>query len=91
MNGVYDKMSGPTRMARSNKDRGKATDSLGSMVAAVPVLGDADLGTETQNKQGVSAGSIGRESKKSRPERMSNQQVQTRIEVVIESGLDCFD
>ena len=38
MNGVYDKMSGPTKMAGDNKDKGEATDVLGVMVVAVPVL-----------------------------------------------------
>ena len=38
MIGVYNKMSGPTRMAGANKDKGKATDVLGVMVVAVPVL-----------------------------------------------------
>ena len=48
MNSVYNKMSGPTRMARSNKDKGKAMDALRAMVAAVPVVMAADLGTEIQ-------------------------------------------
>ena len=38
MNGVYNKISGPTRMAGGNKDKGKATDALGAMVVAVPVV-----------------------------------------------------
>ena len=57
MNGVYDKMFGPTRMAGGNKDKVKATDALGAMVAAVPIVRAADLGTETQDNQ-----------KKSRPD-----------------------
>ena len=36
MSGVYNKMSGPTKMARANKDEGKATDVLGAMVMAGP-------------------------------------------------------
>ena len=51
MNGVYDKMSGPTRMARGNEDKGKATNALGAMVAAVPIVRAVDLGTETQDNQ----------------------------------------
>jgi len=78
-------------MAGSNKDKGKATDALGAMVASVLVLRAADLGTEIQNNLGFLAGSIRQASTKSRPERTSNQQFQTRVEVVIESGLDCFD
>ena len=38
MSSVYDNMSGNTRMARSNEYKGKATDTLGAMVAAVPVV-----------------------------------------------------
>ena len=34
-----------------NKDKGKATDALGAMVAAVPIVRAADLGTETQDNQ----------------------------------------
>ena len=51
MNGVYDKMFGPTRMAGGNKDKGEATDALGAMVAAVPIVRAANLGTETQTKK----------------------------------------
>ena len=49
MNGVYNKMSGPTRMARGNKDKGKVTEKLSAMVAAVPIVRATDLGTETQS------------------------------------------
>ena len=56
MSGVYDKMSGPTRMAGSNKDKGEASDALGVMVAAVPIVWAADLGTETQTNLQVSTG-----------------------------------
>ena len=52
-------------------------DVLGAMVAAAPVVRAADLGTKTQNKQGVLAGSIGQASKKSQPEGPSNQQIKT--------------
>ena len=38
VNGVYNKMSGPTRMARGNEDKGEATDVLGAMVVAVPLV-----------------------------------------------------
>ena len=38
MNGVYDMMPGSTRMAGGNKDKGEATDALGVMVVAVPVV-----------------------------------------------------
>jgi hypothetical protein len=38
MNSVYNKMSGPTRIAGSNEDKGEATDVLGAMVAAMPVV-----------------------------------------------------
>ena len=38
MIGVYNKMSGPTRMAGANKDKGEGTDALGAMVVAVPVV-----------------------------------------------------
>ena len=34
---VYNKISGPTRMAGGNEDKGKATYALGAMVVAVPV------------------------------------------------------
>ena len=48
--GVYNKMFGPTRMARANKDRGKATDVLGAMVVVVPVSRAAVwVLSETQN------------------------------------------
>ena len=56
MNGVYDKMSGPTRMAGSNKDKGKATDALGAMVAAVPVVRAAGLGAQRDPEQARSLG-----------------------------------
>ena len=56
MNSVYDKMSGPTRMAGGNKDKGKATDALSAMVVAVLIVWAADLGTETQRNLQVSAG-----------------------------------
>ena len=38
MNGVYDKMSGSTKMAGSNEDKVEVTDTLGVMVVAVPVV-----------------------------------------------------
>ena len=37
MSSVYE-MSGPMRMAGANKDEGKATDVLGTMVAVVPMV-----------------------------------------------------
>ena len=37
VNGVYNKMSVPTRMAGANKDKGTAMDVLGAMVVVVPV------------------------------------------------------
>ena len=40
-NDVYNKMSGPTRMAVGNEDKGKATNVLGTMVVAVPVVRSA--------------------------------------------------
>ena len=53
VNGVYNKMSGPTKMARANKDKGEAMDALGAMVVAVPVVRAAVwVLKETQNKQG---------------------------------------
>jgi len=56
MNSVYNKMSRPKskRMARGNKDKGKTTDTLGTMVAAVLILQAADLGTETLRNLQVS-------------------------------------
>ena len=45
MNGVYDKISGPTRMAGGNKYKGKATDALGAMVVVVPIVRATDMGT----------------------------------------------
>jgi len=56
MNGVYNKMSGPTRMAGSNKDKGKATDTLGAMVTAVPVVRAAALGALRDPEQSRSLG-----------------------------------
>ena len=53
MNGVYNKMSGPTRMARSNEDKGKATDALGAMVAAVPLVRAASLGALRDPEQAI--------------------------------------
>ena len=41
VNGVYNKMSGPTRMAGGNEDKGEATDALGTMVVAVLVVRSA--------------------------------------------------
>ena len=38
MNGVYNKMSRPTKTAGANKDKGKVTDALGAMVVVVPVV-----------------------------------------------------
>ena len=38
VNGVYNKMSGPTRMAGGNEDKGKATNTLSAMVVAVLVV-----------------------------------------------------
>ena len=38
MIGVNNKISGPTRMAGANKDKGEATDVLGAMIVAVTVL-----------------------------------------------------
>ena len=60
MSGVYDKMSGPTRMAVANKDKGKAADALGAMVAAVPVVWAASLGALRDPKQARSLGQKGR-------------------------------
>ena len=56
MNSVYNKMSGPKskRMAGGNKDKGEATEALGTMVAAVLILQAADSGTETQSNLQVS-------------------------------------
>ena len=42
VNCVYNKMSGPTRMARGNEDKGKATGGLSPMVLAVPVVRAAE-------------------------------------------------
>ena len=38
-------ISGPTRMARQNTENVKATDEVGAMVAVVPVVRAAGLGT----------------------------------------------
>ena len=75
MNGVYNKMSGPTRMARSNEDKGKATDALGAMVAAVPLVRAASLGALRDPKQAWSLGQKARAIYKSRPEGPSNKPV----------------
>jgi hypothetical protein len=66
---VYDKMSEPTRMAGSNKDKGKATDALGAMVTAVPVVRAAGLGAQRDPEQARSLG---------RNYWLSNEQVKTR-------------
>ena len=56
MNSVYNKMSGPTKMAGSNKDKGKVTDVLGAMVAVVPVVRTAALGILRDPEQSRSLG-----------------------------------
>ena len=56
MSGVYDKKFRPTRMTGGNKDKGKATDVLGAMVAAVPIVRATDVGTETQSNLQVLTG-----------------------------------
>ena len=38
VNGVYNKMSRPTRMAGGNEDKGEATDELSARVVVVPVV-----------------------------------------------------
>ena len=75
MNGVYDKMSGPTRMVRRNEYKGKVTNELGAMVAAVPVVRATSLGALRDPKQARILGQKGRAIYKSQLEGLSNKLV----------------
>jgi hypothetical protein len=79
-------MSNAVDRATQVSQQNKATDALGARAAAVPGRRAADLGTlrdpnqarslgrkHWPSKQGVSARSIGRASKESRPEALAEQ------------------
>ena len=51
VNGVYNKISRPTRMAGVNEDKNEATDALGAMVVAVTVSKGRCMGALTDPEQ----------------------------------------